>query len=90
MYWSLPFTFICIVQSVYLASITLLSSPYVVAFCVVIVVDLSIHFGPLKILTIHKNHLPIVAGALFGAFLACRLNKSRQQVANSARLGLKR
>ncbi len=85
MYWSLPFTFICIVMSVYIASRKLLSNPYLIAFGVIFIVGLCIHSGPLKLISIHMNNIPIVAGALFGAYLASKLNKSRQQDAQTAR-----
>ena len=76
MYWSLPFTLVCLVISVYLGTRKLLSGHYLVALGTTILVGLSIYIGPLKIISIHMNLLPIVIGALIGAFLSTILNKS--------------
>lgn len=75
MYWSIPYTLTCMVIAIYLSSKKLLSGHYLVAMGVSVLVSLSIHFGPLKIVTIHMSHLTIFVGALTGAFLASKLNK---------------
>lgn len=85
MYWSLPYTLVCMAISIYLPSRKLLSGHYLVALGTVILVGLSIHSGPLRIVTIHMNHLPIVIGALVGALFASKLNKSSQQDAQKSR-----
>lgn len=84
MYWSLPYTLVCMVTSIYLASKNLLSGHYIVALGAAVLVGLSIHSGPLKIVTIHMNHLPIVIGGLTGAFLASKLNKPLKSDADKA------
>jgi len=76
MYWSLPFTLVCLVISVYFATRELLSGHYLVALGTAILVGLSIYIGPLKIISIHMNLLPVAIGALIGAFLSTKLNKS--------------
>jgi len=76
MYWSLPFTLVCLAISVYLATRKLRSGYYLVALGTAILVSLSIYIGPLKIISIHMNLLPITIGALIGAFLSIKLNKS--------------
>ena len=79
MYWILPYTFVCMVLSIYVASRKLVFGHYIVALAVAILVGFSIHSGPLKIVTIHMNYLPIGIGSLVGAFIAYKLNKSSQQ-----------
>ena len=84
MYWSIPYTLISMAIAIYLSSKKLLSGHYLVAMGVAVLVSLSIHFGPLKIVTIHMNHLPILVGALTGAFLASKLNKPLKNDADKA------
>ena len=84
MYWSLPYTLACMIIAIYLSSKKLLSGHYLVALGVAVLVSLSIHSGPLKIVTIHMNHLPILVGALTGAFLASKLNKPLKNDADKA------
>ncbi|MEW8624168.1 MAG: hypothetical protein AB2551_00275 [Candidatus Thiodiazotropha sp.] len=79
MYWSMPFTLICVLFSVYFATRKRNSSHYVVALATAVLIGISIHIGPLKIVTIHMNHLPIIIGAFIGALVASKLNNSSKR-----------
>ena len=79
MYWSMPFTLICVLLSVYIATRKHNSSHYIVALATAILIGISIHIGPIKTVTIHMNHLPIVIGAFIGALVASKLNKSSKR-----------
>lgn len=75
MYMSMPFTFVCICIGAYFGGRSPEVKWYWVALGVLVVVGISIHTGPLKIVTIHMNHLPIIFGSVLGAYLASKLNK---------------
>lgn len=76
MYMSMPFTFVCMFMAAYFGGRSPEVKWYWVALGVLLIVGTSIHIGPLKIVTIHMNHLPIIFGSLFGAYIASKLNKA--------------
>jgi len=79
MYWSIPFSFLALLISSFISSRKLHTGHYLVTFVVALVVCLSITLGPLKIISIHMNYLPILIGSLTGAYLAKKINKASQQ-----------
>lgn len=84
MYWSMPFSFLALLISSFISSRKLHTGHYLVTFVVVLMVCLSITLGPLKIISIHMNYLPIIIGSLTGAYLAKKINKSSQQDGSEA------
>lgn len=84
MYWSMPFSFLALLISSFISSRKLHTGHYLVTLLVALVVCLSITLGPLKIINIHMNYLPIIIGNLTGAYLAKKNNKSSQQDGSEA------
>ena len=84
MYWSMLFSFLALLISSFICSRKLNTGHYYVAFVVALVVCLSITLGPLKIISIHMNYLPIFIGSLTGAYLTKKINKSSQQDGSEA------
>jgi hypothetical protein len=77
MYWSMPFSFLALLISGFIATRKLVLGHYWVVLIVALVVCLSIKIGPLKLISIHMSYLPILFGGMVGAFLASKTNKSR-------------
>ncbi len=84
MYWSMPFSFLGLLLSGLISSRKLTLGHYWVALIVALLVCLSISIGPLKIISIHMNYLPIIVGSLIGAYLSKKINKSRQKDGSEA------
>ncbi len=84
MYWSMPFSFLALLISGFISTRKLNTGYYLIAFVVALAVCLSIRFGPLKIISIHMNYLPIIIGSLTGAYLSKKINKSSQQDGSEA------
>ena len=78
MYWSIPFSFLALFLSGFIASRKLIFGHYWVVLIVALLVCLSISIGPLKLISIHMSYLPIIMGSLIGAYLSKKINKSRQ------------
>ncbi len=78
MYWSLPFTFIVLVLTTVLVTRKLTSKHYFIGFVIILLTSLSITVGPIKIISIHMNYIPIVLGGLVGSFIGSKLNKRLQ------------
>ncbi len=77
-YWSMPFSFLVLLISGYIASRKLSKGHYWIALIVALLVCLSIRIGSLKIISIHMNYIPIIIGSLIGAYLSKKVNKSTQ------------
>ena len=84
MYFSMPFSFLVLLISSFISSRKLNTGHYLVATIVAFIVCLSITLGPLKIISIHMNYLPILIGSLAGAYLTKKINKSSQQDGSEA------
>jgi hypothetical protein len=78
MYWSLPYTFIILVLANVLATRKHSSKHYFIGLVIILLTSLSITVGPLKIISIHMNYLPILLGGLVGSFIGAKLNKRLQ------------
>jgi hypothetical protein len=60
------------------------SMPYtlIASIVIILITAVSITVGPLKIISIRMNYLPILFGGLIGAVVGKKLNKSSQQKAS--------
>ena len=72
MYLSLPFTFIALLISVWIAVRKIESQNYVIAVIVILLTSLSITLGPVKLMSIHMNYIPIILGGLLGAYISTK------------------
>ncbi|WP_396586612.1 hypothetical protein [Bermanella sp. R86510] len=79
MYLSLPYTFLCLVFANWVATRKLISKHYYIGLVIILITAAAITFGPLKIITIHTNYLPIVLGGLLGAYIGKKHNKRISQ-----------
>jgi hypothetical protein len=76
MYLSLPFTFIALLISVWIATRKIEYNKYLIAAVVILLTSLSITLGPVKLMSIHMNYLPIIFGGLLGAYIATKSHKA--------------
>ena len=79
MLWSFPYSFLLLLISGVITTRNLIRGHYLIVIIVALALCLSYRFTPLKLISIHMNYLPIILGSLSGAFLAKRINKSRQK-----------
>jgi hypothetical protein len=79
MYLSMPYTLIVLAISIVLVVRKLHSNHLIVSIVIVLITAASITVGPLKIISIHMNYLPILLGGLIGALVGKKLSKSSLQ-----------
>ena len=84
MYFSMPYTLIVLAISTILVVRNLQSNHLIVSLVVILITAASITVGPVKIISIHMNYLPILIGGLIGSLVGKKLNKSSQQDASNA------
>ena len=84
MLWSFPYSFLLLLISGVITTRNLIRGHYLIVIIVALSLCLSYRFTPLKLISIHMNYLPIILGSLSGAFLAKRINKSRQKDGSKA------
>jgi hypothetical protein len=80
MYLSLPYTFLSLVLANWVATRKLAGKHYLIGLLTVLITAAAITVGPLKIITIHTNYLPIVLGGLLGVYIGKIYNKRILQV----------
>jgi hypothetical protein len=75
MYLSLPYTLFSLALAAWVATRKLSSKHFLIGLVTILITAVTITFGPLKIMTIHTNYLPIVLGGLLGAYIGKIHNK---------------
>ena len=76
MYWSLPFSLLSLSFATWVATRKLSGQHYLTGLAIILITSATITIGPLKIITIHMNYIPIVLGGLLGAYIGKKHNKS--------------
>ncbi|MEW8074120.1 MAG: hypothetical protein AB2826_27310 [Candidatus Thiodiazotropha sp.] len=84
MYFSMPYTLIALAIATFLVVKKLHSNHLIASTVIILLTAASITVGPLKIISIHMNYLPILLGGLLGVVVGKKLNKSSQQDASKA------
>lgn len=74
--WALLFTLISMIFASWVSTRKLHSHIYIVAILLIGIASLVITIGPLKLVMLHGNYLPIAIGGIIGAVLGSKLNKS--------------
>jgi|CEGF01.1.fsa_nt_gi hypothetical protein len=72
MYWSMPYTLLVTILGVWLGVRKIDSRVYFVAAIIVLLTALSVTSGPLKIMSIHMNYIPIILGGILGGYAGAK------------------
>jgi len=83
MYWSLPYSFLSLSFATWVATRKLSGQHYLISLAIILVTAVTITFGPVKIISIHMNYIPIVIGGLLGAYIGKKHNKAFNSLENS-------
>ena len=81
--WALLFTFISMILASWVSTRKLHNHIYIVAALLIGIASLVITIGPLKLVMLHGNYLPIAIGGIIGAVLGSKLNKSMHPSADA-------
>jgi len=84
MYFSMPYTLIVVAISIILVVRKLQRNHLIVSLTIILITATSITVGPLKIISIHMNYLPVIIGGLIGALVGKKFYKSSQRNASKA------
>jgi uncharacterized membrane protein len=68
----MPFTFVSLFIASWFATRKLESKTYLITGPIVAITALSITFGPLKLVSIHMNFIPILLGGILGAYIGSK------------------
>jgi len=79
MYWSLPFSLLSLLFATWVATRKSSGQHYITGLAVILITAAAITIGPLKIITIHMNYIPIVLGGLLGTYIGKKYNKVLQK-----------
>lgn len=72
MYWSMPYTLLVTILGVWLGVRKIDARVYFVAAIIVLLTALSVTSGPIKIMSIHMNYIPIILGGILGGYAGAK------------------
>jgi hypothetical protein len=87
-YYSMPYTLVVLVLSTTLVTRKIQSNHIFISMVIILITTVSVTLGPLKIISIHTNYLPIIFGGLIGAYLGKKLNRGYSRQAAECDIGV--